>query len=129
MGERTINIIEVFRSPLYTPAYVAPARGFFEIAERVVRALYRAQQWLAKATEAEVAACIASFLPEIQTDRLQAIIRRYQRQGTWAKDPFLAREPFERLRDILRSGGLIAGQPSYDLLVDMRFARKAIGRG
>ena len=85
-----------------------------EILLRLTRAVYAGQRWMSTASEAEIAKLTAGLLPGVPLEVLTASTERYLAEGTWAFDPLLRREGFDRLRDILRDGGLIKAAHRYD---------------
>ena len=89
---------------------------------RFTRAVYAGQHWMAANNAAAIAELAAEYLPDVPLETLVAGTQRYQRQGTWAADPLLRRESFERLHDILREGGLIKGTHLYEDHVTTEFA-------
>ena len=95
---------------------------------RFTRAVYAGQRWMAANNAAAIAELAAEYLPEVPMKTLVAGTERYQSQGTWAADPLLRRESFERLRDILHEGGLIKGEHRYEDHVTTEFAEAAMGR-
>ncbi len=92
------------------------------------RAVYAGQRWMAANSAAAIAELAREYLPDAPLEMLVAGTERYQSQGTWATDPLLRRESFERLRDILREGGLIKGTHLYEDHVTTEFADAAMGR-
>ncbi len=92
----------------------------------MTRAIYRTQKWLRTRDAATVAATIARFFPELEADMLGACIARYQALGLWGRDPLLPKDGFERLKDALLSGGLIARGAAYGDCVDTSLAEIVI---
>ncbi len=89
---------------------------------RMVRAIYRTQQWIAANPAAELAAAIASFFPALDRGVLTGALARYQAQRVWGGDPVLPEDGFERLRRALLSGGFIRRPVAYEDCVDNRLA-------
>lgn len=73
------------------------------------RGLAQAQQ----APAAEVAACVAPYLPGVELAVLTRTIDAYQRMGTWQHDMNLSPELFTRTVDLFVWGGVIAARPAY----------------
>jgi NitT/TauT family transport system substrate-binding protein len=94
---------------------------------RFTRALYRAQQWLGRASAAEVAALIAPAFPDVPFDIRRAAVARYLGQSTWAADPILRAPGYEYLQQILLDGGFITRRHRYEDLVDQDIARNVVG--
>jgi NitT/TauT family transport system substrate-binding protein len=113
-----------FSSYMTTTAAVAGRR---EMLTRFTRALYRAQQWLARASAAEVAALIAPAFPDVAPEVRRAAVARYLAQSTWAADPILRAPGYEYLQQILLDGGFITRRHRYEDLVDDGIAQEVVG--
>jgi NitT/TauT family transport system substrate-binding protein len=122
MGEAT--------GPLPFSSYMTTAAALTDHGEmltRFTRALYSAQQWLARASATDVAALIAPAFPEVGLDIRRAAVARYLAQSTWAADPILRAPGYEYLQQILLDGGFITRRHRYEDLVDDRIARNVVG--
>ncbi len=93
---------------------------------RMVRAIYRIQQWIAAQPAAEIAAAVASFFPALDRGSLTGALARYQAQRVWGCDPVLPEDGFDRLRRGLVSGGFIRRPVAYPDCVDNRLALRII---
>lgn len=121
MGEATGPV--PFSSYMATPAFFASERP---VLERFTRALYRTQRWMAAATPREIAAVVAPAFPDIETGIREKVVARYQRQGTWARDPLVRRPGYEYLQEILLRGGFIQRSHAYEDLIDTTIAEGAM---
>jgi NitT/TauT family transport system substrate-binding protein len=122
MGEAT--------GPLPFSSYMTTAAALTDHGEmltRFTRALYSAQQWLARASATDVAALIAPAFPGVGLDIRRAAVARYLAQSTWAADPILRAPGYEYLQQILLDGGFITRRHRYEDLVDDRIARNVVG--
>ena len=113
-----------FSSFMTTTTALAERR---DMLTRFTRALYRAQQWLARAPAADVAALVAPAFPDVTPDVRRAVVARYQAQGTWATDPVLRAPGYEYLQQILLDGGFIKARHRYEDLIDTTIARAVSG--
>jgi NitT/TauT family transport system substrate-binding protein len=93
---------------------------------RMTRAMYRTQQWIATHSAAELAACVASFFPDLPRPTLTAALERYKTLGVWNRTPMLQPEGLAWLDAACRSGGYIQHSVPYEQCVDMRFAAQVI---
>jgi len=93
---------------------------------RVVRGLHRAQRWLAQAPPDDVAAVLAPAFPDIERGPMARIVARYRGQGTWPTDPRLDQPGYERLQEILLTGGFITRRHPYNALIDTEIATEAL---
>jgi NitT/TauT family transport system substrate-binding protein len=94
---------------------------------RLIRAIYRTQQWIHSQPAPEVAAAIAAFFPALDRDVLVRALARYSRQEVWGRDPVLPQGGFDRLRRGLVSGGFISQPVAYEACVDNRLALQVTG--
>jgi NitT/TauT family transport system substrate-binding protein len=93
---------------------------------RMVKAIYRTQQWIHAQSPQEIAAAIASFFPTLDPGVLAHALARYQAQLVWGRDPVLPEDGFDRLRRGLVSSGFIRQPVAYEACVDNRLARQVI---
>jgi NitT/TauT family transport system substrate-binding protein len=93
---------------------------------RMVRAIYRTQQWIAGNPAHEIGAAIASFFPALDRRVLSGALARYQTQRVWGGDPVLPEDGFDRLRRGLVSGGFIRWPIAYQACVDNRLALQVV---
>ncbi len=92
----------------------------------MVRALHRAQQWIAGREPAAIAAAIAPFFPALDLGVMARALARYAGQGVWGRDPVLPQEGFERLHAGLLSSGFIRSAVAFAECVDNSLAAAAI---
>ena len=94
---------------------------------RMVRAIYRTQQWLNAQSMREIASAVASFFPTLDRSSLAGSLARYQAQLVWGRDPILPEDGFDRLRRGLVSSGYIRRSVAYEACVDNSLAKQVIG--
>lgn len=121
MGDATGPV--PFSSYMTTPAFFANERP---VLDRFTRALYRAQRWMAAATPRDIAAAVAPAFADIELGIREKVVGRYQRQGTWARDPLVRRPGYEYLQRILLDGGFIERSHAYEDLIDTTIAEAAM---
>ncbi len=93
---------------------------------RMVRAIYRTQQWVAGASGAEIAATVASYFPAVPADILAAACARYKALEIWGDTPVLPRAGYDRLRDSLVSGGFVNPGTPFEVAVDNSLAEAVL---
>src|SRR4029450_10993631 len=93
---------------------------------RMTRPTSRTQQWIATHSAAELAACVATFFPDLPYPTLTAALERYKTLRVWNRTPMLRPEGLAWLDAACRSGGYIQHSVPYDQCVDMRFAAQVI---
>jgi len=96
------------------------------IIQSFTNAIYKAQQWIEKSSDREVAEAIAESFPDTDLDLLETVVKRYKSQDTWNKNPVMKEEAFNRLQEVMKEAGELAQFAPYDKLVDNSFAEKAI---
>ena len=113
-----------FSAYLTTPTFMA---SHADVLRRFTRAVYRAQQWLARHSAEELSTLIAPSFPDIEPTLRTRILARYLRQQTWALDPLLRQEGFEHLQDILLGAGFMTRRYAYSAHVNTEFAQEVMG--
>jgi NitT/TauT family transport system substrate-binding protein len=93
---------------------------------RMVRAIYRTQQWVAGADGAEIAATVASYFSAVAPEILTAACRRYKALGIWGATPVLPREGYDRLRASLVSGHFVDPGTPFETAVDNSLAEAVL---
>ena len=93
---------------------------------RMTRAMYRTQQWIATHSAAELAACVASYFPDVARATLTHALERYKALDLWNRLPLMKPEGLAWLDAACVSGGHTQRSVSYEECVDMRFAEQVI---
>jgi NitT/TauT family transport system substrate-binding protein len=93
---------------------------------RMVKAIFRTQQWIHAHSPQEVAAAIAPFFPMLAPGALAGAVARYQAQQIWGRDPVLPADGFDRLRRALVSSGFIRRSVAYEACVDNSLAHQVV---
>ena len=96
---------------------------------RMVRAMYRTQQWVAGADGAAIAAAIAAYFPDVPAVILEAACTRYKALGIWGRDPILPRAGYDRLLASLVSGGFVHPGTPFEVAVDNSLAEAVTREG
>ncbi|GAA4710259.1 ABC transporter substrate-binding protein [Brevibacillus fulvus] len=97
-----------------------------ETIQKFTNAIYQAQQWVTSHSPAETAKVIAPYFKEIKMDILESSIKRYLEQGSYASDPILEEEEWNRLQDIMDEAGELKQRADYNKLVNTTFAKTAM---
>ncbi len=95
---------------------------------RLLRALYRTQNWLHRHPPEALADIVAGYFPGVPQPLLCAAVARYRMLGVWGRDPILPRDGYERLRNALVSSGFANGIP-YEVAVDNSLAVQVVAEG
>ena len=99
-----------------------------ELIQKFTNAIYRGQRWVEEHSVAEIAAAVAPYFDDIDAQVMEQVIERYKKQGSYAPDPFIDEEEWERLLDVMQEAGEIAERVPLGELVDHSFAEEAIRR-
>ncbi|MDR6226448.1 ABC transporter substrate-binding protein [Desmospora profundinema] len=88
-----------------------------ELMERFVRALYKGQRWVDTHTPEEIADEVESFFPDTDRTIVVQVLERYQEQGSWATDPVIDLEEYDRLLEVMdQAGELPSRLPFADVI-------------
>jgi NitT/TauT family transport system substrate-binding protein len=96
---------------------------------KMVRAIYKTQQWVQAQPPVVLADAIASYFPALDRSVLTGALARYKARGVWSADPILPEEGFDRLRRALLATGFLAHSVAFDDCVDNRLADAVIAGG
>ncbi|ANW98630.1 hypothetical protein CSTERTH_06070 [Thermoclostridium stercorarium subsp. thermolacticum DSM 2910] len=97
-----------------------------EIIQVFTNAIYKAQLWIERSSDREVAEAIAESFPDTNLELLETVVRRYKEQDTWNKTPVMKEEAFNRLQEVMKEAGELAEFAPFDKLVDNSFAENAV---
>jgi NitT/TauT family transport system substrate-binding protein len=93
---------------------------------RMVRAIYRTQQWIATASATAIAEAVGLYFPDVPPAILAAACARYQTAGIWGTNPVLPRAGYDRLLSSLVSGGLVNPGTPFAVAVDNSIAEAVV---
>lgn len=97
-----------------------------DIIQSFTNAIYKAQLWIERSSDREVAEAIADSFPDTDLDLLETVVKRYKDQDAWNKTPVMKEDAFNRLQAVMKEAGELSDFAPYDKLVDNSFAEKAI---
>ena len=107
------------------PERIAAARPAFAA---FVRAIARAQAFMAKESAIHIAKLVTSAYPGYPLDAMTAGFDRYRVSGVLAPNPAISRVDFERFSALLADVGWLKRPASFDRLVDNSLADAAMRR-
>ena len=112
----------------YTTFMTSPdnIRNDPELVMKFIRAITKAQKWVAEASDTEVAEAMLPFFPDTDIASLEAVSRSYRETDSWMQTPVMTQEAFERLQDIMDFNGELKARVDFNELVDNSFAEKAL---
>jgi NitT/TauT family transport system substrate-binding protein len=94
---------------------------------RMMRAIYKTQQWVHAQPASALAELIAGYFPTLDRALLTGSLARYKVQGVWGTDPVLPEEGFDQLRRALLATGFLAQTVPFADCVDNSLAEEAVG--
>lgn len=100
-----------------------------DTAQRFVNAIAKAQKWVAKHTDREVAEAIVDQFPDTSLEELEAVTARHRQIDAWNATPIMEQQALERLETVMEQAGELAHSQwvPFDDLVNNTFARYAVG--
>jgi NitT/TauT family transport system substrate-binding protein len=96
---------------------------------RMVRAIDRAEKWVARADGRTIATAIADYFRDVPSPILEASCSRYKALAIWNETPVSAREGYDRLRESLVSGGFVSPGTAFETAVDNALAEEVAAQG
>ncbi len=96
------------------------------VIEKFLRAVYKGQQFVQKATDEEVAKAIVSFFPDTTEESLVMVAKSYRAIDAWMDTPVMKVEAFSRLQDIIIQAGVLKDKVGFTDVVDTSYAQKAV---
>jgi NitT/TauT family transport system substrate-binding protein len=113
----------------YTCYHVAPKTLQEDSAtvEAFLRAIYRAQKWVAEATDAEIAAAMQPYFPGTSLESLEIVAKSYRASDAWKQELEMFEEDYNRLLDVMDFNGELSARPPFADLVDNALAKKVQG--
>jgi NitT/TauT family transport system substrate-binding protein len=92
----------------------------------MVRALYRALQWIRATDGATVARTLIGYFPDVPPALFASAIDRYRTLNLYGPDPVTRREGFDRLAAAMLSGGALKALIPFEDCVDNSLAEAAV---
>ncbi len=92
----------------------------------MVRAQYRALQWIRGTAGVEVARVLQAYFPDVPPALFAAAIDRYRALELYGPDPITRREGFDRLAAAMLSGGALKALIPFEDCVDNSLAEAAV---
>lgn len=96
-----------------------------EIVEKFSKALYKAQQWVAENSAAEISKVIEPYFEDTELSLIETVVDRYKSQGSFATNPILDEEEWNNLQNIMDEAGELPQSIDHETLVNTSIAEKA----
>lgn len=97
-------------------------------ARKFTAAIYKAQQWVAEKSVAEIAKSIESQFEDTELSLIETVVERYKQQGSFSTDPILDEEEWNQLQNIMDEAGELPTRVDYDTLVNTIYAEEVAGK-
>jgi len=94
--------------------------------KKLVRGLYRTQNWLHANPPEALADVVQSFFPSVPQSLLRAAVARYRALGIWGRDPILSRAGYNRLKASLISARFVERAVPFEHAVDNSLAEEVV---
>ena len=96
------------------------------IIKSFLKAIYRGQQWVQKASDKELAEAIVEFFPDTSVETLMLVAKSYREIDAWMDTPVMKQEAFDRLQDIIIQAGVLTEKVDFASVVDNSYAEGVI---
>lgn len=100
-----------------------------ELVERFLRAIYRAQRFVAESDAATVAQALAPAFSDTSVETLEKVVERYRSIDAFARTPIMQKEAYERLMDIMEQAGELDARAPYEQVINNSVAEKIVSEG
>ncbi|MGI5920020.1 MAG: ABC transporter substrate-binding protein, partial [Christensenellales bacterium] len=97
-----------------------------DIIRRFLKAIYRGQQWVQKASDKELAEAIVDFFPDTSIEALMMVAMSYREIDAWMDTPVMKKEAFDRLQEIIIQAGVLTEKVDFENVVDNSFAEEIV---
>ena len=97
-----------------------------EVVKSFLKAVYRGQQWVQKASDKELAEAIVEFFPDTSVETLMLVAKSYRAIDAWMDTPVMKQEAFNRLQDIIIQAGVLTEKVDFASIVDNSYAEGVI---
>lgn len=98
-----------------------------EVIKSFLRAIYRGQQWVQKATPEQIAEAIVTHFPDTSLELLVLAAKSYKDIDAWMDVPVMKREAFDRLQEIMMQAGVLEAAVPFEEVVDNTYATTIVG--
>ena len=90
--------------------------------QEFVIAIAEGQEWVATHTSREVAEVLLHSFTDSNLDTLEKVVERYKSIDAWNETPFMTKDAFERLQDVIQQSGELANRVPFEDLVVNEFS-------
>ena len=94
-----------------------------ETIQKFVNAITKGQEWVANATDREIAEAIVEFFPDTDVTVLEKVVNRYKSINAWKTTPELKPEDFDLLQTVMLEAGELNEKVPYEEVVNMEYVK------
>lgn len=94
-----------------------------ETIQKFVNAIAKGQEWVANATDREIAEAIVEFFPDTDVTVLEKVVNRYKSIDAWKITPELKPEDFDLLQTVMLEAGELNEKVPYEEVVNMEYVK------
>lgn len=98
--------------------------GNEEIIQKFTNAIYKGQQWVNEHTAEEIAEATLASFPDSDKELLTKAIENYKKIDVWNTTPFMSKESFDLLQDVIISAGELEEKAPYEKIVNNSFSEQ-----
>lgn len=92
-----------------------------DVIERFTRAIYKGEQWVNEHTSLEIAEVVLESFPDSDITLLEKAIENYKTIDVWNTVPYLSKDSFNKLQEIMTLAGELEKHAPYDVIVNNSF--------
>ena len=90
----------------------------FDIIKKFTNAIYKGEQYVKTHTAKEVAELIKEFFPDTDASVLESAVKSYASINAWKETPYMEKEDFKLLQDVIHDAGELDKYADYDKVVN-----------
>lgn len=98
-----------------------------DLVTRFLTAIYKAQTWVAGASDQEIAEAMQPFFPDTGIESLMIVANSYRKTDAWKQEPVMYESDYERLLDVIAGAGELSARPPFEKLVRNEIAEQVMG--
>ena len=110
-------------------AYMAKSsflRDKGDIAEKFLRAVYRAMEKIRTLSADELAQALLPYFEGSTLESVRGAVASYQSIDAWMSTPVMTEDSFTRMQDIMENAGELTGRVPFSKLIDNTIAEKVV---
>ncbi|OYD08282.1 ABC transporter substrate-binding protein [Paludifilum halophilum] len=94
--------------------------------KRYIRALHKAQQWVASHSPEEIADSVQPSFPDTDREIIVKVLERYQSQKSWATNPIINPGEYNTLLKVMDQAGELPEKVTYEKVIRTELAEQVM---